>query len=271
MEITLVFEVKDSKGLTAIADIVLILTDENEEPDKPVEIFYDITDEDDETVGIQSLNVNFWVDPVSDPDEDKLRYRWDFGDGQTGEGINVNHTYAKGGPKNVQMWVEDDEYQTDRIAQQIDLEEPVADDNGGGGGGGILDPDVKPEEEDNTMFIIIGIIAAVLILALIVGAFVILRKKPAPEGYYDPNMYGAQGLPPAHSGELPPASTAGGLPPAGQQPQGLPPAQTQAAAAPASSPADKAPQGPAGSSCGNCGSPVDPSWFLCPNCKSPLQ
>ncbi len=270
VEITLVFEVEDSEGLTAIADIVLILTDENEEPDKPVEIFYEIEDEDDVTAGIQSLNVNFWVDPVSDPDEDKLRYRWDFGDGQTGEGINVNHTYAKGGPKNVQMWVEDDEYQTDRIAQQIDLEEPV-DDNGGTIIDPTKDPTITTAEDDNTIWIIMGIIAAVLFLALIVGAFVILRKKPAPEGYYDPNMYGAQGLPPAHSGELPPASTQGGLPPAGQQPQGLPPAQTQTAAAPASSPADKAPQGPAGSSCGNCGSPVDPSWFLCPNCKSPLQ
>ncbi len=270
VEITLVFEVKDSKGLTAAADIVLILTDENEEPDKPVEIFYEIEDEDDVTAGIQSLTVNFWVDTVSDPDEDNLRYRWDFGDGQTGEGINVNHTYSKEGPKNVQMWVEDDEYQTDRIAQQIDLEKPV-EENGGGGGGGTTTPTTTTEEDDNTMIIIIGIIAVVLILALIVGAFVILRKKPAPEGYYDPNMYGAQGLPPAHSGELPPASTQGGLPPAGQSPQGLPPAQTQTSAAPASSPADKAPQGPAGSSCGNCGSPVDPSWFLCPNCKSPLQ
>ncbi|MCK5773941.1 MAG: PKD domain-containing protein, partial [Thermoplasmata archaeon] len=122
VEIALVFNVTDGEGGFDTASINLILTDENQEPEKPVEIFHILI----------GMTVNFWVDPVADPDGDQLKYRWDFGDGQTGEGINVNHTYAREGPKNVQMWVQDDEYQTDRIALQITVDEFSGDRDGDG-------------------------------------------------------------------------------------------------------------------------------------------
>jgi hypothetical protein len=43
----------------------------------------------------------------SDPDGDTLTYAWDFGDGQTGNGATVTHTYATGGPKTVVLTVTD--------------------------------------------------------------------------------------------------------------------------------------------------------------------
>ncbi|MBF0253659.1 MAG: PKD domain-containing protein [Candidatus Omnitrophica bacterium] len=43
----------------------------------------------------------------TDADGDKLTYRWDFGDGQTGEGAKVSHTYTKAGSYKVVLTVDD--------------------------------------------------------------------------------------------------------------------------------------------------------------------
>ncbi len=43
----------------------------------------------------------------SDPDKDALTYVWDFGDGQTGSGATVTHTYASAGKYNVALTVWD--------------------------------------------------------------------------------------------------------------------------------------------------------------------
>lgn len=42
-----------------------------------------------------------------DPDNNKLTYRWDFGDGATGEGAKVNHAYKKGGHYTAKLSVDD--------------------------------------------------------------------------------------------------------------------------------------------------------------------
>ncbi len=44
----------------------------------------------------------------TDSPEDKLTYRWDFGDGETAEGAKVEHKYAKGGNYLVNLTVVDD-------------------------------------------------------------------------------------------------------------------------------------------------------------------
>lgn len=43
----------------------------------------------------------------SDPDNDRLSYHWDFGDGTTAEGIDVQHTYAAAGAYRVVLEVSD--------------------------------------------------------------------------------------------------------------------------------------------------------------------
>ncbi|MFW3146009.1 MAG: PKD domain-containing protein [Thermoplasmatota archaeon] len=290
-EITLVFEVTDKAGDSATASIALVLNDENEEPPKPDGITINPTKPK------AKEQVNLYVTPVEDPDGDRLTYKWDFGDGSTGEGVNVNHTYTTKGWKTVQMWVEDGQFSTEKISIRIEvLPEDSADDDVVDDDDDVVDPG-DPQSEDNTLIYIAiaGIIFVVIILVLLF-LFLILRKKPAPAAQQYPGYdqaqlgyYGAQGLPPGYMGELPPQQTPE-LPPAneGYPPEQLPPAgeqeapfqpqpevapQAPAAEAPGAQPEmqQQEPEQPSGNACPSCGSPVDPSWFLCPNCKSPLQ
>jgi hypothetical protein len=299
-EITIVFKATDKEGGEAIAFINLVLNDENEEPPRP------------ESINVNPLKpnakepVNFWVDPVEDPDGDRLTYKWDFGDGSTGEGINVNHTYATKGYKTVQMWVEDGQFSTEKISIRVEVaEEPVGDD----------DDDVLPDDDDdttpvegdgdNTLIIIVAVVIIVIVvLVVVLFIFLLMRKKPAPTAQmypgYDQQALGAyaqQGLPPGAAGELPPQATPE-LPPAAEgqvPPENLPPAEGQVpgeqsfmepqpefaqptpeqaapvAAAPEMATPEPAPEQPPGNACPSCGAAVDPTWFLCPNCKSPLQ
>jgi hypothetical protein len=299
-EITIVFQATDKEGGFATASISLVLNDENEEPPRP------------DAINVNPVKpnakepVNFWVDPVEDPDGDRLTYKWDFGDGSTGEGINVNHTYATKGYKTVQMWVEDGQFSTEKISLRVEVAEEVSGDDDVGPDDDDDDDVVDPgTETDNTMIIIVAvIIIVVVILVVVLFIFLLLRKKPAPTAQmypgYDQQALGAyaqQGLPPGAVGELPPQATPE-LPPAAEgqvPPDNLPPAEGQApmeqppmepqpevapaapetappvAAAPEMAAPESAPEQPAGDGCPSCGAAVDPTWFLCPNCKSPLQ
>jgi hypothetical protein len=55
----------------------------------------------------------------TDPDGDTLTYAWDFGDGHTGSGATVTHTYATGGPKTVVLTVKDPGGLSDTESQTI--------------------------------------------------------------------------------------------------------------------------------------------------------
>jgi len=115
VEITVVFQAMDKAGEASTASINLILNNENEEPRKPDRIYIY---PDEPHVGHR---VSFRVDPVFDPDGDALVYKWDFGDGSTGTGQHVNHTYSTHGWKTVQMWVEDGQFQTDKISIRVEV------------------------------------------------------------------------------------------------------------------------------------------------------
>lgn len=290
IEIVLIFKATDSEGGEATTSITLILSDENEPPEEP-----DIINANPTKPEVMEI-VNFWVDPLSDPDMDKLTYRWDFGDGSSGEGINVNHTYTTKGWKSVQMWAEDGQFQTEKIILRIEVVEAADDDDDDTTVIDDDDDDTVDAGDDNTMFYAaLGIIVFVVLIIIVVSLVIILRRKPAPAAQQYPGYdqqqlgaYGAQGLPPGYAGELPPQETPE-LPPAQEgyaQPDNLPPAGGEqpapaaapeapaaAPAAPAAQPemAQPQPEAPAGNACPSCGSPVDPTWFLCPNCKSPLQ
>ena len=52
--------------------------------------------------------ISFDASQTTDSPDDKLTYRWDFGDGETADGMNVKHKYAKGGNYQVVLTVMDD-------------------------------------------------------------------------------------------------------------------------------------------------------------------
>jgi chitodextrinase len=275
VEIVLVFQVTDKAGATATDQITLVLNDLNEEPEAPDEIRADPDASQDIYVGDE---IEFSVDEVTDPDGDRITYKWDFGDGATSEGRVVTHTYSKKGWRTVQMWVEDGQFQTEKISYRFEVLEQEGDDDDDTDDD-TTGPDVGGDSggDDNTMLFLIAGLALVIIIVVIVVLFFVLRKKEAPPAQQYPmydqaqlGAYGAQGLPPGAAPELPP----------GQDPyapqEHLPPATQEAQAQPEAPEAQpemqqEQPESPAGNVCPSCGSGVDPSWFLCPNCKSPLQ
>ncbi len=60
------------------------------------------------TAGLPPLTVRFNASDSSDPEEGKLTYAWDFGDGATGTGVTSTHTYAKLGTYAARLTVTDD-------------------------------------------------------------------------------------------------------------------------------------------------------------------
>jgi len=60
-----------------------------------------------EDVTTSGLRVSFDGSRSTDPDGDGLTYVWDFGDGQSGAGARVTHTYAAGGTYPVVLTVSD--------------------------------------------------------------------------------------------------------------------------------------------------------------------
>jgi glucose/arabinose dehydrogenase/chitodextrinase len=61
----------------------------------------------DKTAGALPLTVNFNGNGSSDPDGDALTYSWNFGDGTTGTGKTVSHTYSTKGKYNAVLTVND--------------------------------------------------------------------------------------------------------------------------------------------------------------------
>ncbi|PIP67490.1 MAG: hypothetical protein COW92_06195 [Candidatus Omnitrophica bacterium CG22_combo_CG10-13_8_21_14_all_43_16] len=75
--------------------------------------------------------ISFDASQTTDSPNDKLVYRWDFGDGQTAEGVKVNHKYEKGGNYQVALTVIDDsgticDTGTDKLKINVNTP-PVAD------------------------------------------------------------------------------------------------------------------------------------------------
>ncbi len=67
----------------------------------------------------------------SDPDGDKLTYRWNFGDGETANGANVSHTYVTGGDYTATLRVSDPEGLFDEDTAAVTVNRPPgADANG---------------------------------------------------------------------------------------------------------------------------------------------
>ncbi len=82
------------------------------------------------TVGVP---VQFDGSGSSDPDGTIQSYAWDFGDGNTGTGVNPTHSYTAAGTFTVSLTVTDNDGLTDTAATTatiVQLQPPVADPNG---------------------------------------------------------------------------------------------------------------------------------------------
>lgn len=69
-----------------------------------------------------SLEYVFEADQSSDPDGEIAAYEWTFGDGKSGSGQTVTHTYASGGSKEVTLEVTDQQGNTAKATKTIAVE-----------------------------------------------------------------------------------------------------------------------------------------------------
>ena len=84
--------------------------------------------------GTEDTAITFSGSGSSDPDGDPLTYAWDFGDSNTGSGVNPAHTYLSGGIFTVTLTVSDGRGGTDTATTTATVTEvndkPVADPDG---------------------------------------------------------------------------------------------------------------------------------------------
>ncbi len=73
------------------------------------------------TSGNSPLTVNFDGNNSSDPDGDNLSYAWDFGDGNTANGVSTTHTYTIGGTYTATLTVDDGNGGTSQATVNIEV------------------------------------------------------------------------------------------------------------------------------------------------------
>jgi hypothetical protein len=252
VEITLLFRVEDETGQYAEDSIVLSLMYIAPTIPAPETWGFTIHDEDPETPEPEGYNVTLWCNGVYDEFGQAYECNWMFEDGTTVTGWNINHTYTSTGWKTVNFWLEGWDQTTEKIPVRYEIK-PV-----------IITPPERPDVEGDGMnpVIVIVIVVIVIVVIIIAGLLVwIMRRKPLnaqQEGYYgdDQQRSGSHNAPSlgagAHSRELSPAGSmdrSERLP--SSRDEALPPAQPM--------------------SCPHCGARVKRDWFLCPECKSPLD
>ena len=77
----------------------------------------------DPTSGVAPLEVSFNASNSSDSDGSIVSYAWDFKDGNTGNGLTINHTFSSTGSYNVELTVTDNEGATDSTTKTITVTE----------------------------------------------------------------------------------------------------------------------------------------------------
>ncbi len=101
---TMTLTVTDNRGATNTASVVKTVLAEPVPNQKPVASFT----ESDEIVYINDV-ISFNAADSYDPDGTIVLYHWNFGDGITGTGLSVNHSYSESGMYIVTLTVTDDD------------------------------------------------------------------------------------------------------------------------------------------------------------------
>ena len=99
--------VTSSKGKTASVTHPVQVTRINQEPTAAFAFSCD------------QLECSFDGSSSEDPDGDVTDYAWDFGDGKTGSGSTVDHTYASAGSRTVKLTVTDNDGGTDTKSHEV--------------------------------------------------------------------------------------------------------------------------------------------------------
>ncbi len=121
-EYTAKFTVTDDDGATD-SDTTIITV--NETPNQAPTANFDYSPSNPTA----NTTVNF-TDNSTDPDGDIANCTWDFGDGTTGHGQTVNHTYTALGTYNITLTVTDDDGDTDSYIKSVVIKAPSKDEDG---------------------------------------------------------------------------------------------------------------------------------------------
>jgi hypothetical protein len=186
--------------------------------------------------------------------EDEMEPRWEYNGSIISSEEDFDYTFDSYGAKNVYLYFVKDNMDTtdEKITLTFTLYEPPPppkvddDDDIGDNGGGFP---VLP---------VVIIVIILLIIAVLIALFVVMRKKQQPmeagqEYYDDTPRFGGRG----HSQELGAHPRTHGLSPAreSEHAEKLPPKRGSSSSM----------------SCPHCGASIQKGWFLCPECKNPLD
>ncbi|MCK5562418.1 MAG: PKD domain-containing protein, partial [Thermoplasmata archaeon] len=138
-----------------------------------------------------------WNSTDSPWELENLRFFWKFGDGKSGNGMNVSHVYRNAGEYEVELTVFDDDEETATYIDYVNVIEPASASDKREGG---LD-----------MVWIAGIAGVVVLIILILIAFLLMRKRKQESGEPEKPGEGEPQVPPMPPPLFPPPGA--GMPP----------------------------------------------------------
>ena len=122
---TVTLVVNDGDSASLPVDATATIADVNDPPTADPGVPY---------TGTEDVSVSFDGSGSSDPESGPLTYAWDFGDGNSGTGVNPSHTYTGGGVYTVTLVVNDGVSDSAPVTTTADITEvndvPVADPGG---------------------------------------------------------------------------------------------------------------------------------------------
>ncbi len=114
-----VLTVTDDDGLTDEATHAVQIEEPAPAPQPPTAVISGLTG------GLAGETLTFDGSGSSDSDGQIVSYAWNFGDGTTGNGINVTHSYSTAGSYQVVLTATDDDGLTDEATHTVQIEEPA--------------------------------------------------------------------------------------------------------------------------------------------------